>query len=86
MRVGELRVVGFPSFTVFRVPERKEEVFSSRGSFFQSMCGLTCKLGTVLNILCLLRNQGLLPLRCEPLCFCVFQKCKYHFLRSFLRL
>ena len=27
MRVGELRVVGFPSFTLFRVPERKEEVF-----------------------------------------------------------
>ena len=27
--------LGFPSFTVFRVPGRKEEVFCCEGSFFQ---------------------------------------------------
>ena len=33
---GELRVAGFSSFTVFRVPGKKEEVFPCLGSFFQS--------------------------------------------------
>ena len=33
-----------------------------------------CRLGAVLNILCLLRNEGVLSFRCEPLCFCVYQK------------
>ena len=42
--------------------------------FLLSIFCLACRLGTVLNILCLLRNEGFLSFRCDPLFFCVFQK------------
>ena len=41
-------------------------------SFCLSFGGLACRLGTVLNILCRLRNESFLSFRCEPLCFCFF--------------
>ena len=52
-----------------------------------SMCDLACRLGTVLNILCLLQKLGFLSFRCEPLCFlCISEGRKegrHHLLRSF---
>ena len=42
--------------------------------FLLSMWGLVCRLGAVLNILCLLGNEGFLSFRCEALCFCVCQE------------
>ena len=55
---SELRFAGFPSFTVFRVPWKEGRGVTDAQVPSFRVRALACRLGTVLNILCLLRNEG----------------------------
>ena len=54
--------------------DRKEGGGVLMPGFLLSMWGLACRLCTVLNILCLLRNEGLLSFRCVAFVLCTVQK------------